>query len=343
MAEWAANLWYVAFWSAAIEPGTLYPRTILDEPVVVFRGADGAVVALEDTCPHRFAPLSRGRIAGDGVVECGYHGLRFDRRGACVSNPHGDGKLPHASVRVYPVVEKHGIVWIWPGQAPPDAAAIPDYGIIDRADPLHVSELDYLRIAAGYRTITDNLLDLSHVPFLHPGALSGSVKDEVRVHSAGDTVDISRWSYDVPVPSVFDMLFRQDGRNVDSWTEMRWMPPGCMILDTGVRAPGTQKESGTGYYGLHLLTPETATSTHYHFAAVRFDVQPRSREDDVEIRAKLSAARRHAFADQDAPMIEAQQRRITAGVTRKPTLLAVDAGAVRVARVLDRLIAVERS
>jgi vanillate O-demethylase monooxygenase subunit len=223
------------------------------------------------------------------------------------------------------------------GEGDGDASDIADYHLLDDADPLHVSVRDYMTIEAGYEIITNNLLDLSHVPFLHGGVLSGSVNDAVNVTQTGDRVTISRWAYDVSVPSLFDALFRADGKNVDSWTEMHWMPVGCMILDTGVRSPGSEKASGTGYFGLHLLTPESRRSTHYHFAAVRFNVQPRSREDDLAIREKVSAARRFAFAEQDKPMIEAQQLRMDRGPGRRPALFSVDAGATRVQRVLAKL------
>jgi phenylpropionate dioxygenase-like ring-hydroxylating dioxygenase large terminal subunit len=222
-----------------------------------------------------------------------------------------------------------------------DANDIPDYHLLDDADPLHISVRDYMAIDADYQIITNNLLDLSHVPFLHGGVLSGSVGDAVDVTQIGDHVMISRWAYDVAVPSLFDALFRADGKNVDSWTEMHWMPVGCMILDTGVREPGSAKASGTGYFGLHILTPESRRSTHYHFAAVRFNVQPRSREDDLAIREKISATRRFAFAEQDKPMIEAQQRRADDRPGRRPALFSVDAGAARVQRVLAKLQSAE--
>jgi phenylpropionate dioxygenase-like ring-hydroxylating dioxygenase large terminal subunit len=335
------NAWYVAFWSADLQAGALLARTILEEPIVFFRDAAGDVVGLDDMCPHRFAPLSRGHLVGD-ALECGYHGLRFDRGGSCVYNPHGDHKIPPtAQVRTYRVVERYSLAWIWMGEGDGDAADIPNYHLLDDADPLHVSVRDYMTIDAGYEIITNNLLDLSHVPFLHGGMLSGSVDDEVSVTQIGDHVMISRWAYDVTVPTLFDALFRADGKNVDSWTEMHWMPVGCMILDTGVRAPGSEKASGSGYFGLHLLTPESRGSTHYHFAAVRFGVPQRTREDDLAIREKISTARRFAFAEQDKPMIEAQQGRVDGRPGRRPALFSVDAGATRVQRVLAKLQSAE--
>ncbi len=336
------NMWYVAFWSADLEDHELHPRRILGEPIVFFRSKSGDVVALEDTCPHRFAPLSLGKVVDGDRIECAYHGLRFDRSGSCVFNPHTDHKIPpSANARAYPVVEKYSLVWIWMGSGVPDSETIPEYECLDTARPEHISTRNYMTIAADYRLIVDNLLDLSHVPFLHPGVLTGTVEDEIDVTQEGDNVTIARWSYNVPVPSLTNMMFRNDGKNVDSWLLMHWRPAGCMILDTGIREPGTPKEAGTGYYGLHMLTPETATSTHYHFAAVRFNAPPRSIEEDLEIREKISVGRKYAFEAQDAPVIEAQQRRMDEIGYRRPALLAIDVGAVRVQRVLARLIAAE--
>ena len=337
---WPKNMWYVAFWAGDLNDGALHPRRILGEPIVFFRSASGEVIALEDTCPHRFAPLSLGTVVNGDRIRCAYHGLEFNRTGSCVFNPHTDHKIPPAAkVRSYTVVEKYSLVWIWMGTGPADSDTIPDYACLDTAKPEHISTKNYMTIKADYRLIVDNLLDLSHVPFLHAGVLTGTVDDEIEVTQDGDTVTIARWSYDVPVPSLTNMMFKNDGKNVDSWLLMHWRPVGCMILDTGIREPGATKESGTGYFGLHMLTPETETSTHYHFAAVRFNAPPRTLEEDLEIREKVSVGRKYAFEAQDAPVIEAQQERLNEIGDRRPTLLAVDAGAVRVQRVIAQLIA----
>jgi vanillate O-demethylase monooxygenase subunit len=344
--RYARNVWYVAFWSSDLEPGVLRSRTLLGEPVVFVRNDHGEVTAFEDMCPHRFAPLSIGRLVDGDRLQCGYHGLTFDRTGACVFNPHGDHKIPPAArVRAYPVVEKHSIVWIWMGDAAAaDPATIPDYGVLDGVDEIYVSKRDHMMIDADYRLITDNLIDLSHVPFLHGGLLGDekSVVSDVTVTHEGTTVTQTRWSYNVPVPSMFDMLFHADGQPIDSWLIMTWRPAGNMILDVGVCEPGAPKESGTGYYGIHILTPETDVTTHYHFVAVRFNPIARPRDVDLDLREKITAGRRYAFEVQDKPVLEAQQRRASGiGASRRPALLSVDAGPVRVQKTLDSIIAAE--
>src|ERR1700736_5971695 len=110
------NAWYVAAWSDDLADGQLLARTILKEPVVLYRKADGHVAALQDRCPHRFAPLSMGKIVHGDCLQCPYHGLEFDASGACTLNPHGTKNIPpRARVRSYPVTEKHKAIWIWMG------------------------------------------------------------------------------------------------------------------------------------------------------------------------------------------------------------------------------------
>jgi len=115
------NAWYVAAWSDDLADGGVLGRTILKEPVVLYRKADGNVAALQDRCPHRFAPLSMGKVLNGDRLQCPYHGLEFDPSGACVLNPHGTKNIPpRARVRSYPVTEKHKAIWIWMGEKAPD-------------------------------------------------------------------------------------------------------------------------------------------------------------------------------------------------------------------------------
>ena len=89
---WVKNAWYVAAWTHEIAPGRIHARTIIDQPVVLYATSDGTIVALEDRCPHRFAPLSLGRLEGDHL-RCMYHGLKFAPDGSCVEIP-GQKMIP---------------------------------------------------------------------------------------------------------------------------------------------------------------------------------------------------------------------------------------------------------
>ncbi len=335
------NTWYVAAWAETLGPGEMLARTFLNEPVVLFRDATGTPHALSDRCPHRFAPLSRGRLVDGNRVKCAYHGLEFSTDGACVHNPHGTA--PKAPVRAYPLVERHSILWIWMGDpARADASAIPAYPMLDPDAEAQVSARDGITMAANYELITDNLLDLSHVSFLHEGILGNedTIAAEIDVKRDGSRLRVGRLMADVPVPGMFDLLYKQDGRRVDLWNVMTWDAPGCMVNDAGVTDPGAPREAGTGIYGHHFLTPETDRTTFYHFAAVRQNPLPAPEGRAEELRDRLTELRRIAFAEQDAPMIEAQQLRRDAAEAEgvAPVLLGIDKGPAAYKRILQELI-----
>ena len=156
------------------------PVTILEEPIALYRVPDGMSVALEDRCPHRFAPLSRGKVNGANL-QCAYHGLEFSSDGACARNPWGDGSIPGAArVRTYPVVERDMVIWVWMG----DPLLAQEKDVLDLSAHLHEPKQTAVwgafRIRAHYEIVADNLLDLSHGAYLHKGTLSNGGEDEIR-------------------------------------------------------------------------------------------------------------------------------------------------------------------
>src|ERR1700722_17775273 len=149
------NAWYVAAWADEISSLGLLGRTLLNEPILIFRKRDGSAVAIGGRCPHRFAPLHLGRHMGDSV-QCGYHGLEFGADGRCTRNPHGNGTKPvSATVAVYPLVERHGMLWIWMGKRQPDPSLIPEeFAFVADAGRAHVK--GQLHVAANYLLLVDN-------------------------------------------------------------------------------------------------------------------------------------------------------------------------------------------
>jgi phenylpropionate dioxygenase-like ring-hydroxylating dioxygenase large terminal subunit len=339
------NAWYVAAWSDDLADGQLLPRTILKEPVVLYRQADGSVVALEDRCPHRFAPLHMGKIVKGNVVQCPYHGLEFDPTGACVLNPHGTKNIPsRARVRSYPTTEKHKAIWIWMGEKAPDLSKVPDFSVLDNVPEMHATKRDRITIRANYELIIDNLLDLSHTSYLHDGILGNSdtVESDITVEQDGNDVVVGRHAGSVTAPGLFAILMPAGPDLVDKFTRMRWMAPSTLRLVTGICMPGAVPESGTGYHAIHLLTPETDKTTHYFFTAVRFNVLTADDKLNAQIQDKISTTRRFAFEEQDAPVIEAQQQIIESSLTTvDPVILAIDVGPVRYKQVLQKLIRAE--
>lgn len=339
------NAWYVAMWAEQLKPSQPQERTIIGESLVIYRGTQGQPIALQNRCPHRSAPLHMGRVCTNGNIECGYHGLQFNESGACVVNPHGKGVIPVAAkLRAFEAVEKHSLIWVWMGDGQADAALIPNLSIIDTAPAQDVTYRDVLEMKAGYELVIDNLLDLSHTGFLHRGVLGNSdtVSAEIKVRQDGDAITVGRWMPGVVIPGLFDIMFPRKSDIVDLWAEITWLAPCSLINDSGVTAPGTSREQGTGIYGLHLLTPVNERKTVYHFAAIRHHPFQFPEDIRLDLMTKLKDLRRSAFETEDEPMIEAQQRMLDAAQAGvQPVLLEVDAASVRYKRVLQKLLEAE--
>ena len=324
------NTWYVAMWGEDLELGQIEQREICGDLVAIYRKHDGTVAAITDQCSHRFAPLSQGKICGDHI-ECPYHGLRFGDDGECKVNPHGSGRItPQLHVRAYPVVERHTLLWIWMGDAEAaDPALIPDFSYLDEGAPGTFSHRDWMIIDVDYRLMADNLLDLSHVNFLHEGLLGHAAMNDAEVEireeaeqSGATTLYVTRTSLGVEPPHLFDLMFKNDRQPVDTWAEMRWNAPGYLRNHAGVTEPGKSREEGLIVIGSHLLTPI----------------------DDDEVAETLSRLRRFAFEEQDRPMVEAQQRaydRAGGPDALKPVMLSIDSGPLRARRLLADMIATE--
>ena len=341
------NAWYVAAWADDLAEGQLIGRTVLKEPIVLYRTNDGTVAALQDRCPHRFAPLHMGKIMRGDRIQCPYHGLEFDSSGACVLNPHGTKNIPsRARVRSYPVTEKHKAIWIWMGDRQPDPAKVPDFSVLDNVPERHTTKRDRITIRANYELIIDNLLDLSHTSYLHEGILGNAetVESEITVEQEREDVIVARHAGNATAPGLFAILMPSTPARVDKFTRMRWMPPSNLRLVTGICMPGAKPESGTGYHAIHMLTPETDATTHYFFTAVRFNVLTTDDDLNAQIQEKISTTRRFAFEEQDAPVIEAQQEIIANALKPvDPVILAIDVGPVRYKQILQKLINAEQA
>jgi len=147
-------------------------RTILDTPMALFRGGDGQPWALVDRCPHRNVPLSLGRVRDD-VVECRYHGWRFDGRGVCQAVPGLAGAPDRAARRAtaFPVTERDGFVWVFPDAGEPPGLEPPS--LPHTAEAGYVTVRRSLRVAATLHAALENTLDVPHTAFLHRGFFRG--------------------------------------------------------------------------------------------------------------------------------------------------------------------------
>ena len=264
------DTWYVAAWSHEIEPKGMLARTITRVPLVFWRDRDGHVVALLDRCCHRAAPLSKGRREGD-CIRCMYHGLLFNSLGQCVEIPSQEFIPPAAKVRAFPVVERFKWVWIWMGEPEKaDASLIPDTHYLD--DPGWRGTPGYLHYNANYVLITDNLLDFSHLSYVHATTLGGSAKYagiRPKVTREGRSVRVERWLID-DEPAPFLHNLKTWPGNVDRWNIYEVVLPGVLLMDSGSAATGTGAPEGNrvdaaSFFGCQAVTPETEKTSHYFF------------------------------------------------------------------------------
>lgn len=339
------NAWYCAGWAHELSREPI-ARTLLNESVLFYRKQDsGSAVAIGNRCPHRFAPLHKGKLVGD-VIQCPYHGLQFDSNGACVHNPHGDGKIPKAAqVKRYPLEERHGVLWLWMGdEALADTTGIPDFGPF--GDPEHYTVVHgYLKIPAHYELMNDNLLDLSHVQYMHPFLSNQSPPlpgFEARFHmrQEGNTVFSNNTLINARLPPIYKLLWKPKIDGGEMRANMRWDPPGNLFLDTGMTYVGRPISEGPSIPTAHLLTPETETSTHYYFATARDCLL-----NDVALSDALLKGTTDAFANEDEPMIGWCQENMGSTTDLQllnPVLLSGDAAAVRARRILKGLLAAEQ-
>lgn len=333
------DCWYVAGWSREVN-AALTPVKILGEKIVLYRGSDGRVVALEDACPHRKLPLSMGNLKDDRIV-CGYHGLTFDGTGACVAAPT-QGRIPtSAKVRSYPAAERYGFIWLWMGDR-------------ERADPARIVDIPNYEnpawgrtaggdmvIACNYLYIVDNLLDPSHVAWVHLTSFAGAKTDDtpLSIDVAENGVTVFRWMMDTAPPDYYKKLVKFSG-NADRLQHYECVIPSIAI-NKSVYSP-----AGTGGAGRPLnelsyvnisynfITPIDETSSHYYWFQHR-NTDPH----DEKVSETMNAGARMAFTE-DRHVLEAVQ----IGMDNKTTPnldLALDAGALRFRKLLAARIAAE--
>jgi phenylpropionate dioxygenase-like ring-hydroxylating dioxygenase large terminal subunit len=340
------NCWYMTGWSTDFAADAIVACTLLGEAIVVYRKADGVLAALEDRCCHRLAPLSVGRREGDDI-RCMYHGLKFAPDGRCVEIPGQDRVPSSIRVRSYPIVEKHGGAWIWMG-APEraDEALIPPISGPD--DPEWALVSSHLDIEASAGLVCDNLLDLSHAPFVHANSFGAGDQKVLKVMTRAESspqltelergVHIERWHlnrasnpYNGAQPS-------------DDWVVNEFLAPGVFILRTRCYTQGVTQRTGEGKpteepilarCTCQMVTPLTARKTRLFF-----NFGPWAKEaENRNTYFKIGAA---AFCE-DKAMIEAQQGSIDRSPGRSMRMLAMDRPVARYNEILKRLLTADQA
>jgi vanillate O-demethylase monooxygenase subunit len=339
--EFPLNCWYVAGRAEDFDH-SLRALRLFGRSIVFYRSESGAVAALEDACPHRKLPLSMGKLEGDRVV-CGYHGLTFDGTGACVAAPTQPDAIPkRARVHSFPIVERYGFVWIWPGDA-------------ELAEPgkmLEIANFDNptwgktargaLSIGCNYLWVVDNLLDPSHVAWVHLTSFAGAGTDNapLNLEEGADRVIVSRWIYDAPASPYYQPLLAFAG-NCDRKQHYECRLPAVAIngsiytpVGTGGQDEGLP-DAALRNFSYNFMTPVDAENTLY-FWFQHCNAIP-GRPDMAE---RMFAGAEMAF-NEDKLILEAVQRGMAADAA--PLNLGLDAGAMRFRKLVERMIAAERA
>jgi len=337
------NAWYVAATPDELADKPL-GRRICGEAMVFYRAGQGQVSALEDFCPHRGAPLSLGRVV-DGKLVCGYHGLEMGCDGKTIAMP-GQRVRGFPPIRSYPVVERHGFIWVWPGDA---ALASPDkiHDLPWAGHPEWAYGGGLFHVNCDYRLMIDNLMDLTHETYVHASSIGQKEIDEAlpKTTAEGDQVVTSRHMENIMPPPFWRMALRgnhlADDVPVDRWQICRFTPPSHVMIEVGVAHAGHGGYSADAKYKassivVDFITPETETSHWYFWGMARhFNPQDAALTDSIR-------QGQHKIFSEDLEMLERQQRNLLAHPQRPLLKLNIDAGGVQSRRVLERLVAEEQ-
>ena len=336
------NAWYVASWADELGDG-LRSQRILGEKICLFRDTQRQPRAFEDFCPHRRMPLSDGRLCGERL-ECGYHGLTFDMHGVCVAAPTNDHKIPNnANLRIYPCEERYGLVWIWMGDP-------------ETANPDKIFEVEHFEepgwgfnrgaaidVECNYQYINDNLLDPSHVAWVHRSTFGEATTRDtpVETQETDSGVIVSRWMLNCEPAPFYSKVIEFDG-NCDRLQHYEVRFPSHAIIRAVFTPAGTGGEDGPLHErtffmnSYNFMTPVDERRTRYYWFQMR-NVRP----DDEAISQLMSEGVASAF-EEDRQILNALQK----GMDEKPDdfiSMRSDIGGFKFRRSLHALIEQEGS
>ena len=248
-------------------------------------------------------------------------------------------------------IERRGWVMVWmgdPARADPDLA--PDFHT-RLGDPGWLTYKGYINPKCGYRLILDNLLDLSHLAYVHSSTTGNRALAEqatVTAEVEGDRVLVTRWMADIPPAKAFVDYGGYSG-NIDRWQLSEYTPPSYIYVNSGTDAAGRgappaarrDSQGSWGFVVYHALTPESARTTHQFWS-----IALESRLVPAEMRAEFERQMLN-IPREDVAIYEAQQRAIDLdpeardGDVRPRGMIAADKGLFAMRRILQRLHAAE--
>ncbi len=139
---------------------------IMGEKLIAFRDTTGQPGLIDEFCSHRGVSLFFGRNEDCGI-RCAYHGLKFDRTGACVDVPSARDNpqvLARMAIKAYPCIERGGLVWAFMGPAGKQPAPPELEWCTLPASHVYVSK----RLQqSNYLQAIEGGIDTAHVSFVH--------------------------------------------------------------------------------------------------------------------------------------------------------------------------------
>lgn len=339
------NRWYIAAFSNEITREPM-ERTILGKPVAMYRKEDGSPVAMYGLCPHRYFPLAKGTLVND-ALKCGYHGFTFDADGACIDIPSQEGSGTHCQP-TYEIVERGPLCWIWMGdEGKSSEVELPpyeDFGL-DQPGWTYSSE-NYFHSKGRAQLLIDNLMDLTHLPYIHHHVPGGDTmaKTAIEMLERPKSLQVFRKGK-VPFNPFFEMIFGKDAsfEGLADFTQVSDFY-GPELIRTSLPVFTDQKigepmpdELGQLYI-LHAMTPETETTTHYYgFATRNFRL-------DEEVVGNFWLESDNEIRQQDVDAIDFVEERLEYGAANQRELLAkADRPAVKVRKRIAAMLEAENA
>lgn len=330
-ANYPRNQWWVIATSGEITREPMQ-RWALDLPIVLYRREDGCPVALDDRCPHRWAPLSKGWLEGDELV-CGYHGLRFAPQGKCVKVPTQAAVPAKACVHAYPLVERGPFVWIWTG----DPARAGDSGppAIDWLENEGWSVLGgYMSAECNYMLLKENVLDLTHFGYVHRKTFKILDWDRTPTVKVEDgQVEFRLEFAPAPLAPIFAAVTGFGEKPIARVNWGRSVSPALHLAgqDFSDPAPAAGARASAAFRVLHATTPISPTRMHY-FWMVAWDLPLSGEQRDKMLQTTLTGF------EEDKDMLEAIQAQILRdprGLAYPEVMVASDQSAVQARRQLQ--------
>lgn len=249
-------------------------------------------------------------------------------------------------IRSYPVEERYGFIWVWPGDAAQaDAAKIPHQDWYDNPDWAYGGGMHHIN--CDYRLMIVNLMDLTHETYVHSSSIGQKEIDELPCKTTGvcDQVITSRYTENITAPPFWKMALRgnnlADDVPVDLWQICRFTPSSHVMIEVGVAHVGkggydAPPEHKASSIVVDFITPETETSIWY-FRGMARKFNPK----DVALSATIREGQGKIFSE-DLEMLQRQLKNLLDYPGRALLKLNIDAGGIQSRKILDGVMAEEQ-